>query len=75
MVLKGKVKIIQSRHARTQYITIPAMMVADSQYPFNGSEEVEITVDPENKRISIVAISPESSTREVRTRKETTSGE
>lgn len=75
MVLKGKTKIIQSRHARTQYVTIPAMMVADSQYPFNGSEEVEIIVDPENKRISIVAIAPESSTADARARGETTSGE
>ena len=50
-------------------------MVADSQYPFNGTEEVEIRVDPENKRISIVAISPERSTVEERTRRETTSGE
>ena len=75
MVLKGRSKIIQSRHARTQYITIPAVMVADSQYPFNGTEEVEIRVDPENKRISIVAISPERSTVEERTRRETTSGE
>jgi len=75
MVLKGKTKIIQSRHAKTQYVTIPAMMVADSQYPFNSSEEVEIIVDPENKRISIVAIAPESSTGEGRAGRETTSGE
>lgn len=68
-MLKGKTKIIQSQHAKTQYITIPAMIVADSQYPFNGSEEVEITVDPDNKRIYIVATTPKSST------KETTSGE
>ena len=74
MVLKGKTKIIRSRHARTQYITIPAMMVADSQYPFNGTEDVEITVDPKNKKISIIAISPESSIGETHNAEETTSG-
>ena len=74
-MLKGKTKIIQSQHARTQYITIPAVMVADSQYPFNGSEEVEITIDAKNKRILITAKTPKSSVGENGMESESTSGE
>lgn len=64
MVLKGKTKITQSRHARTQYVTIPATIVADSQYPFTTSQEVEIKVDPERRKIEIVAASTVSTSAE-----------
>jgi len=64
MVLKGKAKIVQSKHARTQYVAIPATIVADSQYPFTTSQEVEITVDPERKKIEIVAASATSTSAE-----------
>lgn len=39
MVLEKETKIIQSRNARTQYIVIPADMVADSRYPFKAGGE------------------------------------
>ena len=64
MVLKGKTKVIQSSHARTQYVTIPATIVSDSQYPFTASQEVEIIVDPEKGKIEIIATSTESTTGE-----------
>jgi len=53
MVLVAKTKIVQSRNARTQYIVIPADMVADSQYPFVGGEEVEIVVIPSEVKLEI----------------------
>lgn len=55
MVLKGKAKIIQSPHAKTQYITIPSALTRDSQYPFKNGDEVEITVDPPHKMITITS--------------------
>lgn len=53
MALKGKAKIIQSPHAKTQYITVPSAVVRDSQYPFTEDEEVEIIVDPDRKLIVV----------------------
>ena len=53
MVLEKETKIVQSRNARTQYIVIPADMVADSQYPFKAGERVRITVDPYRRMIII----------------------
>lgn len=54
MVLKGKAKIIQSPHAKTQYITIPSALTRDSQYPFKNGDEVEIIIDPERELIMVV---------------------
>lgn len=55
MALKGKTKLVQSKHAKTQYMAIPAAIVGDSQYPFEKDEEVEITVEPNRRRITIVS--------------------
>ncbi|MEM3526304.1 MAG: hypothetical protein QXV37_02720 [Candidatus Jordarchaeaceae archaeon] len=49
MVLETEAKIIQSKNARTQYIVIPADMVADSQYLFKANERIRITIDPYRK--------------------------
>ena len=46
MALKEKTHILQSSNAKTQYITIPAAVVRDSQYPFREDDEVEIEVLP-----------------------------
>jgi len=54
MVLKKSIKILQSKKASTQYLTIPASMVSDSQYPFKANEEVEIEIDTE-KKLMIIA--------------------
>jgi len=53
MALYAETRILQSPKSRTQYITIPATIVADSQYPFVGNEEIELYVDP-NKKIMIL---------------------
>lgn len=53
MSLRSRVKIKQSKNAHTQYLIIPSAIVQDSQYPFKKEEEVEITVDPYEKRIIV----------------------
>lgn len=65
MVLEAETKIVQSKNARTQYIVIPADMVADSQYPFKANERIRLIIDPYRKMIIIrsseepvLAISP-----------------
>jgi len=45
MVLKAESKILKNPDANTQYITIPADMTIDSQYPFKPNEAVELEVD------------------------------
>ena len=45
-MLKTKVKILQSKKAWTQYITIPAAMVQDSQYPFQDGDELYVKIEP-----------------------------
>lgn len=44
MVNKFKTKIRQNMKSRTQYITIPVIMVTDSQYPFEGDEIIEVEI-------------------------------
>jgi hypothetical protein len=56
MVLTAITKIIQSTNSSTQYVTIPADVVKDSQYPFSVNEEVEIQVIPDAKKILLVGI-------------------
>ena len=45
MVLKAETKILKNPDANTQYITIPASMTLDSQYPFKPNEKVELEID------------------------------
>lgn len=54
MALYTETRILQSPKSRTQYVTIPATIVADSQYPFTGNEEIELYVDPEKKIMILV---------------------
>jgi hypothetical protein len=54
MALKHKTRIKQSKNAHTQYLVIPSAMVRDSQYPFKEDEEVEIVVDPKEKKVTIL---------------------
>lgn len=61
MVLKGKGKISQSGHAKTQYIGIPANIVSDSQYPFKNGEFVSIKLDPNKKELSVYPLDESSS--------------
>ena len=43
------------QNAYTQYLVIPSALVRNSQYPFKKDEEVEIIVDPVQKRVMIVS--------------------
>jgi hypothetical protein len=46
MVLEEETQIVQSRNAYTQYISIPAVMVRDSQYLFKADERVRMSKSP-----------------------------
>jgi len=56
MVLKTKTRILQNRDAKTQYITIPATVTSDSQYPFTAGQEVEIIINPYDSKIEITYV-------------------
>jgi hypothetical protein len=56
MALKHKTRIKQSKNAHTQYLVIPSALVRDSQYPFKEDEEVEIIVDPAEKKVTIASV-------------------
>ena len=53
MVLQAITKLIQSPNSSTQYVTIPADIVKDSQYPFSANQNVEIKIVPGSKKIEI----------------------
>ena len=53
MVLKAKSKIIQNKNAKTQYITIPATIASDSQYPFAAGQDIQIEINPNENKIVI----------------------
>lgn len=53
MGLKGTGKIVQSGHARTQYVAIPADIVSDSQYPFKSGDQVSISLDAKKKQLIV----------------------
>lgn len=53
MVLKAESRILKNPDANTQYITIPASMTIDSQYPFKPNDEVELEID-KTKKVLIV---------------------
>jgi len=53
MGLEKASTITQSKTAHTQYITIPATIVNDSQYPFRECGKVMVTVEPDYEIIII----------------------
>ena len=60
MVLKAKSRILKNPDANTEYVTIPASMALDSQYPFKPNDAVELEID-EKKEILIVRRLPQAS--------------
>ncbi|MGI0012561.1 MAG: hypothetical protein ACREBU_03835 [Nitrososphaera sp.] len=54
MALKGRSRVVGIKHAKTQYLAIPAELVADSQYPLSQGEEVDIVIIPEVRKIEII---------------------
>jgi len=53
MVLKCKSKINKSTLGHTQYLTIPAAIVKDSQYPFEEGDRVIIIIDVKSQRLVV----------------------
>jgi len=53
LVLKVESRILENRQAKTQYITIPARVVQDSQYPFKANDTVELEIEPQEKRLLV----------------------
>lgn len=53
LVLKVESKILENKQAKTQYITIPARVAQDSQYPFKANDTVELEIDPQEKRLIV----------------------
>ncbi|MHA1692224.1 MAG: hypothetical protein ACTSU7_11400 [Candidatus Heimdallarchaeaceae archaeon] len=45
-MLKTQIKLTQSKKASTQYISIPAAVVQDSQYPFEDTDELYLEIEP-----------------------------
>ena len=56
VTLKKKGKIMQCPNSYTKYLTISSDITRDSQYTFEKYEEVEIIVDPKQRRIMIVSV-------------------
>ena len=52
-LLKVETKILENQRAKTQYVTIPARVVQDSQYPFKADDDVELEIDPQNKTLTV----------------------
>jgi len=53
LTLKVETKILENERAKTQYITIPARVVQDSQYPFKANDLVELEIDPQEKNLVV----------------------
>mgnify|MGYP001603986211 FL=1 len=53
MALTSRVKILGSKEARTQYLTLSASLTDDSQYAFKAGDEAYITVIPDTKLLLI----------------------
>lgn len=52
-MLRTTSRIAKSTKGNTHYLTIPADLVIDSQYPFQDGEEVEIIIDPQGKKLEV----------------------
>ncbi|MDD3136320.1 MAG: hypothetical protein PHF57_12225 [Methanoregula sp.] len=52
---KGRI-ILLSKGADTRYVSIPAKIASDSQFPFRDGEEVKVSIIPEKKMIHIEKI-------------------
>jgi hypothetical protein len=66
MVLRVKSKVVQSPNSRTQFITIPSIMVTDSQYPFKSNEEVEIVIHTREHKLEVIQL--KQSAEEIKTK-------
>jgi hypothetical protein len=51
MTLSAPTRIVKNRDAKTEYITIPSMLVQDSTYPFKESRDVIIEIVTEKASV------------------------
>lgn len=51
--LEGSSKLYQSHRARTMYLTIPARIARDSQFPFRDGDKVSVSFHPEDSQLLI----------------------
>lgn len=49
-------KVIQMGVAKTRYLSIPSQVASDDRFPFETGEEVKITIDEEQKRMTVEKI-------------------
>jgi hypothetical protein len=52
----GVGKIIQMGTAKTRYLSIPSQVASDDRFPFETGEEVKITIDEKQKRVTVEKI-------------------
>ncbi len=45
MAMEGKGRIVSQGRAQTRYLTIPASVAADSNFPFEDGETVIVKID------------------------------
>ncbi|AGB02411.1 hypothetical protein Metfor_1372 [Methanoregula formicica SMSP] len=57
MPKEGKGRIIKlSDKADTRYVSIPAKVASDSQFPFSDGEEVRVIIHPDKKCLTVSKI-------------------
>lgn len=52
MTTSHQSRVFASGNATTLYVTIPAQIVSDSQFPFKTDDEVTVTIDGDNLLIT-----------------------
>jgi hypothetical protein len=53
MAKEGKGNVIALNKGRTRYVSIPAIVASDSQFPFEVGDEVKVSIDAEKKRLLV----------------------
>jgi hypothetical protein len=53
LTLTAKVRVVQNKDAKTQYIAIPSAVVQDSLYPFRKNDILELEIDPKEKTVTL----------------------
>jgi hypothetical protein len=62
-LLKVETRILENERAKTQYVTIPARVVQDSQYPFKADDVVELEIDPQKQTLIVKLLRRSSSSK------------
>lgn len=59
MTLTKLSRIFASGDAATLYLTVPAAVVSDSQFPFEADDTIQITIEGNSLRISPASNQPD----------------